>query len=147
MKNHGTQYETELYKMISGEGIACEHGSPSKAGDLVVFPNTIIEMKSVNNSNVFYYTDGTAEQQRKVLVEKIGTYPWVSVFYVVCFVNRSKVNNRVRLSHEWKWYDMPDPQKPLKKVDGKEMSGLIAILKARQEAFVAYNKMTETMGL
>ena len=125
MTSKGSVAEGILLKMLLQNGIEAEHGSPSRPGDIIVPPNVIIEIKDPKgNSYSFKQHSGKGEQQWKALKEKKERFPWLEIFYAVRFNRR-----------EWRFFKLPEALKPLRIIDGSDMSKLFCTLMERQRSY------------
>lgn len=129
MTSRGTAAEGILLKMLLQNGIEAEHGSPSRPGDIIVPPNVIIEVKDPNaNSYSFKQHSGKGEAQWKALKEKKEKFPWLEIYYAVRFNRR-----------QWRFFKLPEKLKPLRIIDGSDISKLFCTLLERQLSY--YNVM------
>ncbi len=127
MTSKGTAAEGLLLKMLLEYGIECEHGSPSRPGDIIVPPNVIIEVKDPKEKSFSFRShSGKGEQQWKALKEKHEKFPWLEIYYVIRFARK-----------EWRCFDFPLEPKPLKLKDGFELKLLFNLLLSRQGALMA----------
>ena len=127
MTSKGTAAEGILLKMLMEYGIECEHGSPSRPGDIIVPPNVIIEIKDPKEKSFSFRShSGKGEQQWKALREKQEKFPWLEIYYVVRFGRK-----------EWRFYAFPTDPNPLKLKDGFGLTWLFNLLLSRQAALMA----------
>lgn len=123
MTSRGSAAEGILLRMLLDHGIEAEHGSPSRPGDVIVPPNTIIEIKDPReNTYSFKQHSGKGEAQWKVLRAKVEAFPWLEIYYAVRFHRK-----------EWRVFPLPATPKPLKLADADTIDSFFAILKAKQE--------------
>jgi hypothetical protein len=124
MTSKGSAAEGILLKMLLEYGIECEHGSPSRPGDIIVPPNVIIEIKDPKEKSFSFRShSGKGEQQWKALKEKHEKFPWLEVYYVIRFGRK-----------EWRCFDFPLEPKPLRLRDGFELNDFFKVLLGRQDA-------------
>ena len=125
MASKGTAAEGIFLKMLLSENIECEHGSPSRPGDIIVPPNVIIEIKDPKeNSFSFKSHSGKGAAQWKALKEKKEKFPWLEIYYVVRFKRK-----------EWKYFTFPDNTKPLHLKEGLNLDNLFSVLIESQDWF------------
>ncbi len=117
MTSRGSVAEGILLKMLLQDGIEAKHGSPSRPGDTIVWPNVIIEVKGPNASSYsFKQNSGKGEAQWKALKGIKEMFPWLEIYYVVRFNRR-----------EWRFFKIPEKLKPLRLIDGSDMSKLFSL--------------------
>ena len=125
MASKGTAAEGIFLKMLLSENIECEHGSPSRPGDIIVPPNVIIEIKDPKeNSFSFKSHSGKGAAQWKALKEKKEKFPWLEIYYVVRFKRK-----------EWKYFTFPDNTKPLHLNEGLKIDHLFSVFSEKQSRF------------
>ncbi len=126
MTSKGTAAEGILLKMLLEYGIECEHGSPSRPGDIIVPPNVLIEIKDPKEKSFSFRShSGKGEQQWKALKEKHERFPWLEIYYVIRFARK-----------EWRCFDFPLEPTPLKLKEGGELDGFFDTLRRRQDALM-----------
>ena len=126
MTSKGTAAEGILLKMLLEYGIECEHGSPSRPGDIIVPPNVLIEIKDPKEKSFSFRShSGKGEQQWKALKEKHEKFPWLEIYYVIRFARK-----------EWRCFDFPLEPTPLKLKEGGELDGFFDTLRRRQDALM-----------
>ena len=118
MASKGTAAEGIFLKMLISENIECEHGSPSRPGDIIVPPNVIIEIKDPKESSFSFKShSGKGAAQWKALKEKKEKFPWLEIYYVVRFKRK-----------EWRYFNFPGNTNPLRVKDGYKLETLFASL-------------------
>ena len=126
MTSKGTAAEGILLKMLLEYGIECEHGSPSRPGDIIVPPNVLIEIKDPKEKSFSFRShSGKGEQQWKALKEKHERFPWLEIYYVIRFARK-----------EWRCFDFPLEPTPLKLKEGGELGEFFDTLRRRQDALM-----------
>ena len=127
MTSKGSAAEGILLKMLLEYGIECEHGSPSRPGDVIVPPNVLIEIKDPKEKSFSFRSHSAkGEAQWKALREKQEKFPWLEVYYVVRFARK-----------DWRFYAFPKEPTPLKLKDGFGLTWLFNLLLSRQAALMA----------
>lgn len=123
MTSRGTAAEGTFLKMLLSHGIECEHGSPSRPGDIIIPPNVIVEIKDPKEKSYsFRQHSGKGEAQWNALREKRNRFPWLDIYYVVRFARK-----------EWRYFTFPEIPKPLRMNEGEEISKLFDILLHEQK--------------
>ncbi len=126
MTSKGSAAEGILLKKLLEYGIECEHGSPSRPGDIIVPPNVIIEIKDPKEKSFSFKSHSAkGEAQWKALREKQEKFPWLEVYYVVRFGRK-----------EWRFFGFPMEPKPLKLKEGGELGEFFDTLRKRQDALM-----------
>jgi hypothetical protein len=124
MTSKGSAAEGLLLKMLLEYGIECEHGSPSRPGDIIVPPNVIIEIKDPKEKSFSFKSHSAkGEAQWKALREKQEKFPWLEIYYIVRFGRK-----------EWRCFDFPLEPNPLKLKEGGELGEFFDTLRRRQDA-------------
>ena len=125
MASKGTAAEGIFLKMLLSENIECEHGSPSRPGDIIVPPNVIIEIKDPKESSFSFKShSGKGAAQWKALKEKKEKFPWLEIYYVVRFKRK-----------EWRVFRFPSETSPLRLKDGIPIESLFSVLLDKQSKF------------
>ena len=127
MTSKGTAAEGILLKMLLEYGIECEHGSPSRPGDVLVYPNVIIEIKDPKEKSFSFKSHSAkGEAQWNALREKKEKFHWLEIYYAIRFGRK-----------EWRYYPFPTTPRPLRLMDGFGLDILFSVLAEKQIWFVA----------
>ena len=119
--------------MLLSENIECEHGSPSRPGDIIVPPNVIIEIKDPKESSFSFKShSGKGAAQWKALKEKKEKFPWLEIYYVVRFQRK-----------EWRYFLFPKETSPLRIKYGLRIDSMFAILEDKQKNFYMMQEMMQ----
>jgi hypothetical protein len=131
MKSKGSAAEGIFLKMLLSNNIECEHGSPSRPGDIIIPPNVIIEIKDPKEKSYSFRShSGKGESQWNALKEKRERFPWLEIYYVVRFARK-----------EWRYFHFPDILIPLRMNEGKEISKLFEILIHEQKVLAVRSEV------